>query len=359
MVQMLLALDDDAADLARGRRARRRDLPRARCRRSPRWRRDRAPPRHGRGADARRARARRQRRRLPRRRDARACCAAQTPAPSSRSRRTCTSARTRCSSTASPTPPSASCSRSCSPSTGSGRRSRSRSSPDRPPAELRRAIALGDHARFQAIPGIGKKTAERIVLELKEKVVAAADAPSQRAGDGARSPRRARRARRARLHASPRPSSASPASIRSCRPQSASGWRCGRRRMTSQASGMRAVGCPVSDGVVDPVLDPEDEELERSLRPRRLDDFVGQERVKEQLAISLEAAKARGEALDHVLLVGPPGLGKTTLAQIIRRRARRRPPHRRRPGAREEGRSRRSSPSSSRTTCSSSTRSTG
>ncbi len=67
-----------------------------------------------------------------------------------------------------------------------------------------------------------------------------------------------------------------------------------------------------------PVLRPEDEEVERSLRPRRLDDFVGQERIKEQLGIALDAAKARQEALDHVLLVGPPGLGKTTLAQIIR-----------------------------------------
>jgi holliday junction DNA helicase RuvB len=67
-----------------------------------------------------------------------------------------------------------------------------------------------------------------------------------------------------------------------------------------------------------PVLQEGDEELERSLRPRRLDDFVGQERVKEQLQIALDAARARGDALDHVLLVGPPGLGKTTLATIIR-----------------------------------------
>jgi holliday junction DNA helicase RuvB len=66
------------------------------------------------------------------------------------------------------------------------------------------------------------------------------------------------------------------------------------------------------------VLAPEDEELEGSLRPRRLDEFVGQQRVKEQLTIVLEAAKARGEALDHVLLAGPPGLGKTSLALIIR-----------------------------------------
>jgi Holliday junction DNA helicase RuvB len=67
-----------------------------------------------------------------------------------------------------------------------------------------------------------------------------------------------------------------------------------------------------------PALHPEDEEVERSLRPRRLEEFVGQERVKEQLRIALDAAKQREEALDHVLLAGPPGLGKTTLAQIVR-----------------------------------------
>jgi Holliday junction DNA helicase RuvB len=67
-----------------------------------------------------------------------------------------------------------------------------------------------------------------------------------------------------------------------------------------------------------PAVRPDDEELENTLRPRRLDDFVGQERVKEQLGISLDATRARAEALDHVLLVGPPGLGKTSLAYIIR-----------------------------------------
>src|SRR5215470_17327838 len=67
-----------------------------------------------------------------------------------------------------------------------------------------------------------------------------------------------------------------------------------------------------------PAVVPEEEELEQSLRPRRLQEFVGQERIKDQLAIALAAAKARDEALDHVLLVGPPGLGKTSLAFIVR-----------------------------------------
>jgi Holliday junction DNA helicase RuvB len=67
------------------------------------------------------------------------------------------------------------------------------------------------------------------------------------------------------------------------------------------------------------VHDSGEEEIERTLRPGSLAEFVGQERVKEQLGIALDAARGRGEALDHVLLAGPPGLGKTSLAQIIRR----------------------------------------
>ena len=61
----------------------------------------------------------------------------------------------------------------------------------------------------------------------------------------------------------------------------------------------------------------DDAGLDTSLRPRRIQDFVGQERVKENLSIAMQAAKMRGEPLDHVIVYGPPGLGKTTLANII------------------------------------------
>jgi len=61
----------------------------------------------------------------------------------------------------------------------------------------------------------------------------------------------------------------------------------------------------------------EDEAIEASIRPKRLDEYLGQQPVREQLGIYIEAAKQRGEALDHVLVFGPPGLGKTTLAHVI------------------------------------------
>ena len=71
------------------------------------------------------------------------------------------------------------------------------------------------------------------------------------------------------------------------------------------------------DRLVTPSRVDDDAQYEVGLRPRRLDDYIGQDRVREQLEVSIAAARQRGEALDHVLLYGPPGLGKTTLACVI------------------------------------------
>src|ERR1017187_8016268 len=70
-------------------------------------------------------------------------------------------------------------------------------------------------------------------------------------------------------------------------------------------------------GLISGDAQPEEAQFEAGLRPRRLADFTGQSKLKENLEIAIQAARMRGGAMDHVLLYGPPGLGKTTLAAII------------------------------------------
>src|SRR5512147_2892351 len=74
-----------------------------------------------------------------------------------------------------------------------------------------------------------------------------------------------------------------------------------------------------ADRLIDPKAAIEETILDRAIRPRTLSEYVGQQTIREQLEIFIQAARGRGEALDHVLLFGPPGLGKTTLAHIIAR----------------------------------------
>ena len=103
----------------------------------------------------------------------------------------------------------------------------------------------------------------------------------------------------------------------------------------------------------------DDVQYEAGLRPRSLDEYIGQDRVREQLQVSIAAAKKRGEALDHVLLYGPPGLGKTTLAAVIAHELGVPIRADRGAGDREAGRPRRDADRTSRCArCCSSTRST-
>ena len=203
------------------------------------------------------------------------------------------------------------------------------------PDELRRAVAAEDVKTLTTVPGIGQKGAQRIILELKDRIgvprgtgAAPARARGRRAEDAWRGQVHAglvglgwsakeadraveavapdadavdRRARRRRAAAG-RPADAEQGMSR----RRVRARRRPRRR-TSRAG--RARGRAEADG--------DERAVEAALRPRSLDEVIGQERVREQLSLVLEAARARERAPDHVLLSGPPGLGKTTLAMII------------------------------------------
>src|SRR6185312_4994461 len=103
-----------------------------------------------------------------------------------------------------------------------------------------------------------------------------------------------------------------------CRRTCSSPMPSGTRSSTSRSHEERIV--IEADRLISPgSASPQEEGEERALRPKHLDEYVGQAKIREQLAIFIAAARNRKEALDHVLLFGPPGLGKTTLAHIVAR----------------------------------------
>jgi holliday junction DNA helicase RuvB len=89
------------------------------------------------------------------------------------------------------------------------------------------------------------------------------------------------------------------------------------RRSNASGAGRVTADVTQDERIVDPEVPEEERELDAALRPRRIDEFVGQDRIKEQLALLVDGARARGETVDHLLFSGPPGLGKTTLAGIV------------------------------------------
>ncbi len=190
------------------------------------------------------------------------------------------------------------------------------------PDELGFAILAQDRASLARADGVGPRLAARIVNELRDKAGPPGDDAAARGVDACRDT--ARRRPRGRRRLRPRQPRLSPRRgvWRGCRRRSASRRHGGGRSADPRRlAGAGARGPAMSDGerrVVDPEL-AETDAADASLRPQTLADFIGQRSLRDNLGVFIEAAKSRGEALDHVLFFGPPGLGKTTLAQIVAR----------------------------------------
>ncbi len=198
------------------------------------------------------------------------------------------------------------------------------------PDAVRRALATEDLTALCLVPGIGRKGAQRMVLELRDKIGAIAGSldpgrlrglarhPGRRPhrlGLVAAAGRRGGRAvvgRAAGGHRGRRPGAAE-AGVGDDGPMSDSL----QAREAAELALRSAELARVAEGLVQAKAQPGEDRVDAALRPKRLAEFVGQERVREQLSLVLESAQRRGRPPDHVLLSGAPGLGKTSLAMII------------------------------------------
>ena len=190
------------------------------------------------------------------------------------------------------------------------------------PDRVALAISAGDHKAFKAASGVGPKLAQRIVLELKDKVAkgfaggidlenvagAAADtAAAQGAGQAI--------AALVSLGYSQSEAALAVSKIDGTLPVEEI-IKLALRSMAGRRYTLQDETALYGAKMMQPGMTAADSE-ENNLRPQHLEDYIGQEKVKQNLKIYLEAAKRRGEPMDHILLYGPPGLGKTTLAGII------------------------------------------
>ena len=191
------------------------------------------------------------------------------------------------------------------------------------PERVALAISAGDHKAFKAASGVGPKLAQRIVLELKDKVakgfvdgisledVAGASAQTPAAQSSSQAI-----AALVSLGYSQSEAALAVSKIDATLPVeeiiklALRGMAAGRRETMQDETALYGAK------MMQPGMTAADSE-ENNLRPQHLEDYIGQEKVKQNLKIYLEAAKRRGEPMDHILLYGPPGLGKTTLAGII------------------------------------------
>ena len=191
------------------------------------------------------------------------------------------------------------------------------------PERVALAISAGDHKAFKAASGVGPKLAQRIVLELKDKVakgfvdgisledVAGASAQTPAAQSSSQAI-----AALVSLGYSQSEAALAVSKIDATLPVeeiiklALRGMAAGRRETMQDETALYGAK------MMQPGMTAVDSE-ENNLRPQHLEDYIGQEKVKQNLKIYLEAAKRRGEPMDHILLYGPPGLGKTTLAGII------------------------------------------